>query len=100
MRTNQNLIRSTLCDNPALQKLVTLYPVGLGAAPTTCYIFSGDINLGAQRRRGEGGGGVVVGPGELSAIAWLMLKNDLGGATETFVEGDWVTECNTEGPGI
>ena len=48
MRTNQNLIRSTLCDNPALQKLTTLYPVGLGAAPTTCYIFSGDINLGAQ----------------------------------------------------
>ena len=46
MRTNQNLIRSTLCDNPALQKLVTLYAVGLGSAPTTCYIYSGDNNLG------------------------------------------------------
>ena len=48
MRSNQNLIRSTLCDNPALQKLVTLYPVGLGVAPANCYVYSGDGNLGTH----------------------------------------------------
>ena len=63
MRTNQNLIRSTLCDNPALQKLVTLYAVGLGSAPTTCYIYSGDNNLGAHALRWEN-----IGRGLLTAI--------------------------------
>jgi hypothetical protein len=60
MRANQHLIRSTLCDNPALMGRTTLFAFGLGAAPGSCYIFSDDNNkarLEGMFNEGDGGRG-------------------------------------------
>ncbi|MEW5314348.1 MAG: hypothetical protein WDW38_005856 [Sanguina aurantia] len=46
MRSNINLIRSSLCRNASYLERVTLYPFGLGAKPDVCYIFSDDDNKG------------------------------------------------------
>jgi FkbM family methyltransferase len=43
---NQMLLRSTLCQNPALMERVTLFPYALGARHEVCHALSRDSNQG------------------------------------------------------
>lgn len=43
---NVRLVRASLCINPMLQHQVTLFPVGLSHKNDTCWLASGDTNVG------------------------------------------------------
>lgn len=43
MSSNVALVRSSVCASPGLGGRLRLHALGLGAAPTTCFLFS-DVN--------------------------------------------------------
>ena len=45
LKSNLQLLRSSLCANPGLMELVTLYGFGLGDKRATCFLNSMDDNL-------------------------------------------------------